>query len=103
MYFPKISNSTLTTSFSFKYFKFVNFSVWGITTVWNPSLKILEIVNETPLIAIDPFWIKYFLYFFDNLKLINQDLPIASNFLIILVVSTWPWTKCPEKLKICSI
>ena len=28
----------------------------------------MEIVNDTPLIVIEPFWIIYFVYFFDNLK-----------------------------------
>ena len=53
-------------------------------------------VKDTPLIVIDPFGTRYFLNLFDNLKLICQDLPTKLIVFTDAVVSTWPWTKCPE-------
>ena len=73
IYLPKTSNSTFTKSFFFKYIKLVKFSVFGIIAIWNPLFKILAMVNDTPLIVIDPFETKYFLYFLFKKKLISQD------------------------------
>ena len=71
-------------------------SVWGITAIWKPYFKILAIVKETPLIVIDPFGMRYFLYLSDNLKLISQDFQIKSILFTNEVVSTWPLTKWPD-------
>ena len=53
----------LTTVFFLIFDKFVNFKVCGISQISKPFLVILEIVKETPLIKIDAFSIKIFLYF----------------------------------------
>ena len=62
-YFPKISNSTLTISFTFNFLRFVSFKVCGMIFRLKNVLEILEIVRDTPLIEIDAFSTKYFLSF----------------------------------------
>ena len=93
MYLLKISNSTLTTSFFFRSFKLVNLRVWGITVISKDLLNTFEIVNDTPFIDIEAFSIRdlYNLLSF-NSNFIIHDLSIISIFLILAVVSTWPWT-----------
>ena len=55
IYLPKISNSTFTKSETLRYFKLVNFKVWGIIFISKYPFSTLLIVNETPLIAIEAF------------------------------------------------
>ena len=59
MYLLNISNSTFTRSFDLRYFKFVSFKVCGIIFKVKWVLKTFEMVNDTPLIAIEPFSSKY--------------------------------------------
>ena len=93
MYFPKISNSTFTISLFFKFFKLVSFKVWGITLISKNPLTTLEIVNETPLIEIEAFSIKYlFNFLFSSSNFIIQVLWTIVIFLILAVESTCPWT-----------
>ena len=51
----------LTKSFAFKYFKFVNFKVWGIIFISKYFFFFFEIVKETPLICIEAFSTIYLL------------------------------------------
>ena len=60
MYLESMSNSILTISFTFKFFKFVIFKVCGITTIKKVFKKTFAIVNETPFTEIDPLYIKNF-------------------------------------------
>ena len=83
----------LTRSLTFKFFKFVNFKVWGITFISKYPFLILDIVNDTPFTEIEAFsinWLNKFLFLIINL--IIQVLSIIEIFLTIAVVSTWPWT-----------
>ena len=67
-----------------------------MTAISKPLNSFLEIVKETPLIAIDPFKMIFFKNFLDNEKLITHDLPTIFILLTVAVVSTWPCTKCPD-------
>ena len=49
-----------TLTFFFNFIKLVNFNVCGIIFISNPFFLIFEIVKDTPLIAMEPFSIKYF-------------------------------------------
>jgi len=87
---PTISNSIFTVSFVLSFTKLVNLKVWGII-VTSKLLKFnLDTVNDTPLIAIDPFSYNEFFILFSNANLTIHDLSIILIFFITEVVSTWP-------------
>ena len=75
-YFPIISNSILTMSPLFRFDKLVSFNVCGITLISKAFLNNLEIVNEIPLIPMDPFLIRYFVSDLFMLNLTSQVFPI---------------------------
>ena len=58
-----MSISIFTKSFFFSSLRLVKRNVWGINQILKPFFVTLEIVNETPLIRIEAFSIKYFLNF----------------------------------------
>ena len=58
MYLANISNSTLTKSFTLRFFRFVNSSECGIIFKLKFLPLTLDIVKETPFIDIDAFLLK---------------------------------------------
>ena len=71
-----VSNKVVCLDIDENKIKLLNLSVCGIIVIWKPYFKIFAIVRETPLIAIDPFGIRYFLNLLESLKFINQDFPM---------------------------
>ena len=69
IYLPNISNSTFTSSLTFKSFKFVSFNVWGIMFKLKFDFETFEIVKETPFIEIEAFSCKNF----DNFLFFNSS------------------------------
>ncbi len=85
-----MSNSTFTLSFFFNLIKLVSFKVCGIIVISKLFILNLDMVNETPLIEIEPFSTTSFLNFFSNEKLTFHALSIILILLTDEVVSTWP-------------
>ena len=69
--------------------KFVSLRLCGIILILNISFLTLEIVKETPLIAIDPFSIKYFEKDLSTLKITTQVLSSINICKTLPVVSVW--------------